>query len=364
MIKAIKYSFFVILAMVALMGCTDHRDLHVTIKPMFIIKNDWSVAWLNPEGATAMLFARPDPCEPMHTSAYRHRLYLEPDRYDIIVFNEIMLSSASTNLDGIVYRDIDGFDTFGAYAKPSPVNPIFKSDPGEVMVGYGYPEPLATETYEQKEVLEDKQYLLKYQNGKNGFTGYNDFDADSVELLPIRVTREVKVIAHVKNLRDQFRVSGVLNGFAEGVLLSNRQPNGANASYVFDLNSAVPDPQVEGGHIIVSKPFTTFGPWWNNYPSEHKYVLDLIATRAGKVFPPLSLDVTQSNGRTVTRSVGEAIVKIRSEEYNLLRDGTLPAMETIMIEVWFDLPLGDDGSIDVGMGDWGTDIIIPIPMGK
>lgn len=360
--KVINYFLFAFLLVVILIGCTDHRHLHVTNKPMFIIKNDWSVARLSPEGATAMFFGRSDPCELMHNDPRRLKLCLDPAMYDILVFNEVMFSPTAPNLEGIVYRGTDRCNTFGAYAKPNPVNAVFKSEPNEIMVGYGYPEPLATRLFEQKEVLDGKQYIMKYQNGKNRFPVYADFDADSVELLPIRVTREVKIVAHVKNLKDQFRVSGTLSGFAEGVLLSTRQPNGSNAAYTFDLNSAVPDPQVEGGHIIVSKPFLTFGPWWNDYPSDRKYTISFVAGKGPDVFRS-SFDVTESDGVTVTKSVGEAIAKIKAEEAQFLADGTPPDMEEIIIEVWFELPAVPDDSIDVGLGDWGTDIIVSIPIG-
>lgn len=362
MMKLTRYSLCALLAVVTSVSCTDHRDLHVASTPMFVIKNDWSVARLNPESATAMLFARPQPCEPMYSDACRHKLYLEPSMYNILVFNEVMFSPTATNLEGIEYRGTDGFQTFGAYAKPNPVNPVFRGDADEIMVGYGYPEPLATRTFEEKEVLTSKQYLLKYQNGKNGFTTYQTFDADSVEMLPIRVTREIKVIAHVRNLKNKFRVSGTLRGLAEGVLLATRQPAGANASYTFDLNSAVSDPEVEEGHIIVSKPFSNFGPWWNKYPSDQRYILDIVAAQ-GKDLYPYHFDVTQSDGTTVTKSMGEAIVKIKIEEALFQKDGTPPAMEQIIIEVWFDLPAIIDESIDVGVGDWGSDIIIPVPIG-
>lgn len=361
MIKVIIYIPFGFLIMILLIGCTDHRDLHVSAKPMFIIKNDWSVARLNPEGATAMFFARPEPCELMYNNACRHKLYLDPNVYNILVFNEVMFSPTVSNLDGIVYRGTDQFETFGAYAKPNPVNPIFRSSPDEIMAGYGYPEPLASRVLKEKEILEEKQYIMKYQNGKNGFSVYSHFDADSIELLPIRVTREVEIVAHVRNLKNQIRVSGTLRGFAEGVLLSTRQPDGANAAYTFDLNSAVPDPKLKDGHIIVSKPFSNFGPWWNDYPSERKYILDIVATRSGEIFQ-YSFDVTESDGKIVTKSMSEAIVKIKDEEALFLTDGTPPAMEKIIIEVWFDLPAGSNGSVDVDMGDWGSDIIIPIPM--
>lgn len=342
-------------------SCTDQRDLYVDCKPLFIIKNDWSAARLNPDGATAMFYARAKPYEPMYDNPYRHKLYLEPNTYNILVFNEVMFSPTNPNLEGVVYRGTEEFNTFGAYAKQSPVNPVFKAGPDEVMVGYGYPDPLATTTCEKREILEEKQYLLKYKDGKNGFTVYDDYDADSIDMLPIRVTREVKIIAHVKNLKNQFRVSGTLRGLAEGVLLSNRQPDGSDAAYTFDLNSAVPDPAVEGGHIIVSVPFNTFGPWWSNYPSEHKYTLDIVATNTKQIFN-YSFDVTQSDGKIVTKSMGEAIVKIKVEEAKYLTDGTPPAMEQIVIELWFDLPAIIDDSIDVGVGDWGTDIMIPIPI--
>lgn len=373
MMKVMRYSLSVLLVMCALTGCTDHRDLYVSAKPMFIIKNDWSAARLNPESATAMLFPRAEPTERMYSDACRHKLYLDPEKYDILVFNEVMFSPDVSNLEGIVYRGTGKFKSFGAYAKPTPVNPVFKTDPDEVMVGYGYPEPLACRSFEQKEVLSEKEYILKYQDGKNGFPVYSNFDADSVEMLPIRVTRDVKVIAHVKNLKNQIRISGTLHGLAEGVILSTRQPTGAQAAYTFNLNSAVSDPNVKDGHIIVSPSFSTFGPWWNNYPGEQKYTLDIVAAKGVDVFR-YSFDVTENNEATidmsptekskvqVTQSMGPAITKIQAEEAQFLADGTPPQMECIIIEIWFDLPTVIDDSIDVGVGDWGTDIIITIPI--
>lgn len=361
MIKALRYSIYTLWAVAVSFSCTQQRDLHVDSKPMFIIKNDWSATSLNPESATAMLYSRPDPCEPMYNNANRHKLYLASDIYDILVFNEAMLSPNNTGHDGIVYRKTESLETFGAYAIPSPVNPIFRTDPGEVMVGYNYPSILATEKFTEKEVLTEKQYVMKYQDGNNKFPETSDFDADSVELVPIHVTREVQVIAHVKNLANKYRVSATLRGFAEGVLLATRTPDGSNAAYTFDLNSAVQDPKVENGYIIVSQPFRTFGPWWNDYPSGRRYVVDFVSTKGGGVVLN-SFDVTESNRTTVTQSVGDAIKVIREEEAKYLEDGTPPPMNPIIIEVWFELPIADD-SIDVGMGDWGTDIIIPIPMG-
>lgn len=361
--KIVKQTLFALLVVVVLAGCTDHRTLHVESKPMFVLKNDWSVSRVSPESATAMFFSRTEPYEPMYNNPHRHKLYLDSNKYDILVFNEIMFSPSVSNLDGIIYRGTESFNTFGAYSKPSPVNPIFRVDPDEVMVGYGYPETLATGTSEQKEILSIKDYLIKYLDGKNQNPEYEDYEADSVELIPIRVTREVKIVAHVKNLRSQFRVSGVLRGFTEGVLLSTRQPNGANAAYTFNLNSAIPDPEVEGGHIIVSTPFLTFGPWWNDYPSDRKYILDIVAAKDNGGYR-YSLDVTQMNLPTVSQGVAEAIVKIQEEETQFLIDGIHPKMEQIIIEIWFDLPQDPSGGgdIDVGVGDWGTDIIIPIPI--
>lgn len=373
--RSIKAHILLALLVLTLgVGCTDQRNLHVTAKPMFTIKNDWSVARLQPDGATAMFFPRNNPCELMYSNANRHRLYLDRNTYKILTFNEVMFSPSTTNIEGIDYRGTDQFETFGAYVKPSPTNPIFKVGPDEIMVGYGYPEPLASAAHKGKQVLGWKEYLLKYEDGKNGFPVYKDFDADSVDMLPMRVTRDVKVVAHVKNLKGQFRVSGTLNGFAEGVLLSTRKPEGKNAAYAFDLNSAVVDPDVQGGHIIVSKPFSTLGPWWNDYPSGRKYGIEIIASKNGETFR-YSFDVTENNRSSVvmspsesseivvTGSVGSAIVKIRAEEAKFEADGVVPLMETIIIEIWFDLPAVVDGSIDVGVGDWGTDIIIPIPIG-
>lgn len=336
---------------------------------MFIIKNDWSISNLQPEGATVMTYGRNDPKILMTQNPYRHSVYLESGTYDMLVVNEVMFSEQEPNIAGVIYRGSDNFSTFGAYAKQGSVNAIFRSSSDNLMVGYNYPDHVATDNIAPREVLEEAEYVLKYKDGKNGFPTAKDFDADSVEVTPVRVTREVKVIAHVKNFKKGFRISGALRGFAEGVILSTRMPDGVDATYTFDLNSAVVDPDNSECHIIVTPIFNTFGPWWNDYPSDRRYTLDLFAAYSGEIFP-FSFDVTEntltSNTHTtgVIHSVGEAIRVIQLEEYDYESIGKYPNMKPIIIEVSLELPdiVGDDGGLDVGVGDWGQDIIIDIPM--
>lgn len=365
------YVIVMVLFCVSLLGCTDHRDLYVASHPLFVIKVDWSISQLRPEGATAMIFYRGNPVEPMFNNPYRHSFYLKPASYDIIVFNEVMVSPILTNIDGVEYRDIDDFKTFGAYAKISNVNTVFRDSNGnkEIMIGYNYPDPVACRALKNQEVFEKKEYIEKYINGVNNSPNYGDYDADSALFIPVRVTRGVKIIAHIKGLKSGFRVSGALRGFAEGVLLASRQPAGDNSTYTFNLNSAVPNPANANGYIVVTPTFNTFGPWWNDTLDSKSYNLDIYAAYGKDVFK-YSFDVTKSNGvgfakdineRIVIKGVDEYVDKIREEEIAFREGGAYPKMETIVIEVSFELPEVPEGT-DVELNDWGDDVIITVPM--
>lgn len=366
----IRLIFISILIVSILSSCRhDHRDLHVSSSPLFVINVDWSIAQLEPDGATAMLFPRNNPIEYMFSNPYRHALYLDPASYDMIVLNEIMVSPTLSNIEGVSYRGIDKFETSEAYSKTSKTNSIFSEGSNEKMVGYGYPDPVACTSLSNREILGEKEYITKYQNGVNKYPSYSDYDADSSLFTPVLITRDVKVIAHVRNFKSGFRISGALRGFAEGVLLASRQPSGANVTYTFNLNSAVPDPENENGHIIVSPLFNTFGPWWNDSSGNRKYNLDIFASVGSEVFK-YSFDVTKGDGMgfatninetTVIKGLDEAIVKIREEEAIFVSDGEYPKMETIIIEISFELPNVSVGT-DVDMNDWGEDIVIEVPI--
>lgn len=359
--RLFKKILYPILILGAAAGCTDQRDLFVKARPLFIVKNDWNVAKLKPEGATLLFYPRENPIELMVNDPCRHRFALEPGVYNILVLNEVMFSESETNIPRVVHRRTNNFSTIGSYAKASNVSSMFRTSDDEVMVGYNYPEHVATRNIMQREVLNESEYVLKYQNGKNGHPMYGDFETDSIAFTPIRVTRDVRVIAHVKNLRNGFRISGSLRGFAEGALLTSRLPDGQNATYTFDMNGALPDPDAPDRHLITSHTFTTFGPWWNNYPSDHKYILDLYAGWSGTALP-FRFDVTEYAPPDVTRSVGQAIRVIQQEEHVFVEQGIYPAIDTIIIEIWFDLPVFQDSFLDVGAVDWGEDIIIPVPI--
>lgn len=359
--RTFKKILYPILILWSAVGCTDHRDLYVKADPLFIVKNDWTVAKLTPQGATLLFYPRDKPIEQMANDPCRHCFALEPGIYNILVLNEVMFSESETNIQRVVHKGTNNFSTIGSYAKVSSVSSTFQTSDDGVMVGYNYPEHVATHNIMQREIWSESEYVLKYQNGKNGHPVYVDFEADSVEFTPIRVTRNVQVIAHVKNLRNGFRISGSLRGFAEGALLALRLPDGQNATYTFDMNSALPDPDASDRHIITSPIFTTFGPWWNNYPSNHKYILDLYAGWNGTT-SPFRFDVTEYAPPHVIRSVGQAIQVIQKEESDLAEQGIYPAIDTIIIEIWFDLPIFQDDYLDVGVVDWGQDIIIPVPI--
>lgn len=332
----------------SLASCTEQRDLYVASYPQLLIMNDWIPSQCGTDnGATGMVYDRPDasPTE-LIPDANRKIIELDKGAYDILVFNGLMYSPTETHLDNIYYQGTDQFETFEAVVTEMPPSRRFRAADGEVIVNN--PDILATHSTADHDIAARKKFQMKYQDGKNGFPTNPRFLDDSIPFTPCRVTHTCQVIAHVRNPKSARVVQAKLHGFAQSVFLAHRLPAHNSITHQFTLNSLrfdSPDPAIG---TISSPVFTTFGPPLD-LPGR-KYTIDLnVLLSNSQEYEQITFDVTDQ--------VEKAIAYLAAER---LKDR--PIMEIFYIYLDFELPIVISDGMDVGVGDWGDDVIITVPI--
>lgn len=361
-----------LLTIIAVAGCTKHRDLYVNISPLFVVKADWSSSSVCTEEATALVFNnnRAVLSNPyMIPAASTQPQKVAVDTYDILVFNNMMFSSTDNGFTDIFFKGTDRFNTFEAYANTQDnANPLFRSGFQEVFVNN--PDLIAAATYRRKTIEDDRDFSMKYEDGILTPCLNGDYINDSVSVKPVCLTRTVQIVIRAKNYKPKFAIYGTLRGMAQGVNLVSRHPTGNNATHAgFRINNATIDSEHSDRHILTSEPFTSFGPWWNEPLGKKTYILDILTryNGQGNVFS-FSFNVTRHIPNVVTQWMEKAIESIKSEEEahrnNGSYDGPIPRMDIIVIEIWLDLPevIGSDDGLDVGVDEWGDVTIVDVPI--
>lgn len=329
-------------------SCTDHRNLHVASYPQLLIVNNWTPSQCNIDnGASVMIYDRPNasPIE-LLPDAIRKIVDLDKGLYDILVFNGLMYSPTETHLDNIIYRGTDQFDTFEAVITEMPPGYRFRAKQGEVIVNS--PDILATHSTSDHNIEARKKFEMKYKNGKNGYPNNLKYIDDTVNFTSCRVTHTCQVIARVRNPKSARVVQAKLHGFAQSVFLANRLPAHNSITHQFTLNSLKYDQSDPDVGTISSPVFTTFGPPLDL--PERRYTIDVnVLLTNSEELPIMSFDVTGQ--------VQDAIAYLAAERLK-----NCPIMETFYIYLDFELPIVISDGLDVGVGDWGDDVIITVPI--
>lgn len=329
------------------MGCTKQRDLYVASYPLLMLENDWNPSRISTSsGATVMIYDNPESPIILIPNSIRSILRLDHGFYDILVFNGLMYSPSQSHLDHIYYRGTDRFETFEAVVEQMVPNNQFRSNENEYIVEF--PDVLSTRSTADCEIEGRKEFELKYRDGKNGFPVSSEHVEDTVFFSPCRVTHTCQVIAKVRNARSARIVQAKLHGFAGSVFLSDRLPGHSSVTHQFTLNSLKfdqPDPLVG---TIVSPIFNTFGPPLDLPGRKYELELDILLTNSQE-HPKMNFDVTDQ--------VEKAI-----EYLNAGRLKNRPIMETFHIIIEYELPPVISDNLDVGIDDWGNDIIVTIPI--
>lgn len=329
-------------------ACTEQRDLYVASYPQLLITNSWMPSQCGTDnGATAMIYDRPNaaPTE-MMPDAIRKIVELDKGLYDIMVFNGLMYNPAESHLDNIYYEGTEQFDTFEAYVTEMDPARRFRASNGEVIVNF--PDVLATRSTADHDIKASKKFQMKYQDGKNGFPTSPKHLDDSIAFTPCRVTHTCQVIARVHNPKSARVVQAKLHGFAQSVFLANRLPAHNSITHQFTLNNLKYDQSDPFVGTISSPVFYTFGPPLDL--PERRYTIDLsVLLTNSEEHPRMTFDVTDQ--------VEKAIKYLSTERLK-----NRPIMETFYIYLDFGLPIVVSDGLDVGVADWGNDVIITVPI--
>lgn len=346
--KHIQFVILISCLLLSSTSCTDHRDLYVASYPQLMIENDWVPSRISTSnGATAMIYDKPESPSVLIPNSVRSILRLDHGFYDILVFNGLMYSPTQSHLDNIYYRGTDRFETFEAVATPMPPSSLFRQS-GDITIEF--PDILSTRSTAEIEIEGRKRFELKYRDGKNGFPTSPEYIEDTVYFSPCRVTHTCQVIARVRNAKSARIVQAKLHGFAGSVFLANRLPSHLSASHQFTLNSLRFDQADPLVGTITSPVFNTFGPPLDLPGRKYELELDILLTNSQE-YPKMRFDVTDQ--------VENAIKYLKAER---LRNR--PIMETFYIIIEFELPPVISDNLDVGIDDWGNDIIVSIPINK
>lgn len=345
-----KITYLILLIYLALfMGsCTKQRDLYVASYPQLLLKNDWTPSLCSPDnGATVMIYDRPNasPTE-LLPDAIRKIIELDKGQYDILVFNGLMYSPAETHLDNISYRGTDRFEIFEAVITEMPPAKRFRAAEGEVIVNS--PDILATHSTSEHDIQARKKFQMKYRDGINGFPSNPKYLDDSISFTPCRVTHTCQVIARVRNPKSARVVQAKLHGFSQSVFLANRWPAHSSITHQFTLNSLKYDQSDPAVGTISSPVFTTFGPPLDLPERRYTVDVDVLLTNSEEL-SRMTFDVTEQ--------VQEAIAYLAAERLN-----DCPIMKTFYIYIEFELPIVISDGMDVGLGEWGDDVIITVPI--
>lgn len=341
-----KYILILLLSMIV-SACTEQRNLYVASHPQLLIENEWVPSQISADnGATAVIYDRPENPAELIPYALRKIIELPTGFYDVMVFNGLMYSPSQSHLDNIYYRGTDSFETFEAVVTEMPEGSKFRTQSGETIVNF--PDILATRSTAEHEMRGRKKFEMKYRDGKNGFQTSQNYIEDTIHFSPCRVTHTCQVIARVRNPKSARIVQAKLHGFAGSVFLANRMPAHNSVTHQFTLNSLKLDQFDPNVGTIVSPVFNTFGPPLDL--PQRRYTLDInVLLTNSQEFPSMSFDVTDQ--------VKQAISYLNAERLK-----NRPIMETFYIYIDLDLPAVVSDNLNVGVLDWGNDVIVTVPI--
>lgn len=354
--KRILHYLIAFLVIPVLVGCMDHRDLHVVSSPLLLVKNDWTPSRTNVGRQKDNAATYTDPMAtllvyPLENPIYcledheRKTIPLDQGDYKILVFNDYLYSKSQNFLKNIIYTGTEDFETFEAHATTIPNTAAFRARASDVVVNN--PDTLSTQSTMNLSIIGQQTHQLKYQNGVGGFDTNPNYLEDSLLFIPCRVVHNCVIYVHainVKALNGIGKAKATIRGFAGSALLASRLPGHSNVTHQVNLNNMLLD-QGSTSDGTITGSFSTFGP-----------PLDL----PDRTYE-LEINILFPSGRA-TQFIVDVTNQLTPQIAQMNKDrlANKPIMDDIIIRAEIALD-NDQGDWDVDLDDWGDDIIITIP---
>ena len=345
--NALKYLLAASLGILSISGCTEQRDLFIVSSPSLLIESDWTSSKINTdEGATAIAFDGSNSSKNLMPNATKQLITLKKGNYDFLVFNGLMYSENESHLDYIQYRGVNEFETFEAYATEMESRSAFRAASDEIVINN--PDILATQSMHSIDIEGLNEYEMIYDNGKKQNPPTGNYVEDSLLFMPCRITHTCQVKVHLTNSKSVRIARGSIKGFSNSVYLASRMPSHTFVTQQFVLSTLVSDPSDPGSGTASSPTLNTFGPPLDlpgrTYSVELRFLLI-----NNEEYGPYNFDITDQ--------VEQAIAYLKKA-----RLANTAITETITITIGdIKLPKVSSDNMDVGVNDWGNNIIIPAP---
>ncbi len=345
------YKYTVWIALAALAGCTQQRDLYDVSHPMLYVEGDWMPSLGHndlSQRATAMVYHSGDgvAAKEYFYAPNNVTVKLTTGLYDVLVFNSLMYSDQNTHLDGIHFRGTDHVDTFEAYARDAAANKRIGRADNEVIVTNEM--EILTAASARVDFVGENDYFLKYRDGKNGYPTYPDYVESRIRVTPTPVTYPCKVTVNLTNPQSVAIANGALRGFAGSVYMSSRLPSHEPVSHHMRLNHMDIDPNDETkGTICSPEDFVTFGPPLD-LPSR-RYEFEICIVLINNDTRQLVFDVTDQVEPVIAllrQNLDQPVPVQLNIDINLSIDVALPAIDV------------DPGSI--GVVPWDDEELIRV----
>lgn len=330
------------------------------------VKVDWSLFrhLEQPDGMSVYVWPR-DPEEEEHTFLTHNlnsiTLDLEAGFYDAFVYNQ-----SSSEFSTIEFHNLESFEKAEVRVKTIEDAWYSTRAPG-TKVG-NEPEWLAVDCLMGAEVTEEMvavaeaEYLAaltqadKNQRARQITKSQNDI----ATLIPTSVVKKLDVYVHLENMPFLRSAIGAVEGLAEGCYISTKQTTGTPIAHTLEKWSIVYEQDENGAENFmkgaIKATIPTFG-----LPAGHTG-----SDGDNKLFVKLLL-VDNQTILEMDFPVGEEIADLNT--YNgtqLDENGNVIWPE---IHVYWPEPLpevepmgGSNGAFDVGVGDWGDEIVTVLPL--
>ncbi len=246
-----------------------------------------------------------------------------PGSYDVVVMNESVMD-ASYWAGAVTFADVDDFERFSAFVEPMP--------PGRVALHHPFYVAARGEKI-NVEPLRLASWSVRGLEVTPGMAATRAEAGATIEAKMRRLTYNVRVTAHVRNLVSAQSFHTALRGLADRVMIASGETHHSPSTHVFQLNDRRLEPG--GKHGTVSKSFLSMGrlPEHAERGGEIYTVDKDIVLRSGRLHTaagPLSFDVTDQ----VLGGAGPDIEIVIGSELDPIE---LPWIEGgVSVEPWVD----------------------------
>lgn len=328
------------------------------------IDMDWSRAGMNPDGATVVFYPKNNgtPIKVLLTSNSQ-TVKLKKGIYSIIAIN-----NSFNDLDNIVFRNTNRYETIEAYAKPIGRPAKIRTDNNLFAKGL---DRLAIAKSDYFEVTQDmvnatQTRIMATKNGTS-ITPLTTLTIQPIlSILPITVNVKTKGIQNVRYAQ------GVLTGLSEGILLSNYKLTSNLISHFFDFMIVPSVSDYSTGYM--SAQIASFGfpeeimqgishptVLINNAGSPNDYpVINSLPSSTKTIYynKQLKLEIYAPliDNKTTFNEIFDVNAEIKQMDSNLTISVDLSMVDVPNVSP----PGGGNSGFNAEVNDWGTTNRIPI----